>query len=61
MSRDYWTKVLREAEQELQAATKLSEVNAAARKLQRAKAELKQLDQEPVGRTNRTTRAAPSS
>ena len=40
---DYWTK-LREAERELEAATPArSDVNAAARKLQRAKAELKRL------------------
>jgi hypothetical protein len=46
MSRTYWTKVLQEAERELQAATRLSEINAAARKLQRANAELRELDAE---------------
>jgi hypothetical protein len=35
--REYWTKQLREAERELEAATERSEVNAAAKKLQRAK------------------------
>jgi succinate dehydrogenase/fumarate reductase flavoprotein subunit len=43
MDRDYWTEKLREAEQELDAATTLTAVKAAAKKLQRAKAELKEL------------------
>ena len=43
MDRDYWTKVLRAAERELEAATRRSDVDAAARKLQRAKAQLKRL------------------
>ena len=37
MDREYWTKQLREAEAELEAATKRTEVDAAAKKLQRAK------------------------
>jgi polyhydroxyalkanoate synthesis regulator phasin len=42
--REYWQKKLREAEQELEAATRRSDVDAAAKKLQRAKAELKRLE-----------------
>src|ERR687891_960657 len=42
--RDYWTKALREAERELEAATTRSAVNTAAKKLPRAKAELKALE-----------------
>jgi hypothetical protein len=41
VDRAYWTKKLREAE--LEAARTRTEVNAAAKKLQRAKAELKAL------------------
>jgi hypothetical protein len=37
MDRDYWTKELREAERELEAATRRSDINAAAKRLQRAK------------------------
>ena len=37
----YWTEKLRQAEQELEAAKKRSDVDAAARKLQYAKARLK--------------------
>jgi hypothetical protein len=36
MDREYWTKALREAERELEAATTRTAVNAAAKKLQRA-------------------------
>jgi hypothetical protein len=39
-----WRAKLREAEAELEAATTRTEVNAAAAKLQRAKAELKALE-----------------
>jgi hypothetical protein len=39
----YWTKRLREAEQELDAATTRTAVNAAASRLMRVKAELKRL------------------
>jgi Skp family chaperone for outer membrane proteins len=45
MDRDYWTKELREAEAELVAAKRRTELNAAAKRLQRAKAELKALEQ----------------
>jgi hypothetical protein len=37
MNRDYWTKELREAEAELAAAKKRTELNTAAKKLQRAR------------------------
>jgi len=42
----YWQKELREAEAELDAATTLTAVRAAAKRLQRAKAELKALEAE---------------
>jgi hypothetical protein len=48
MDCDYWTKALREAERELETATTRTSVNAAAKKLQRAKAELKQLEDVPA-------------
>jgi hypothetical protein len=41
MDREYWTKALSEAERELEAATGRSGLNAAAKKLMRAKQELK--------------------
>ena len=44
MDRDYWTKALREAERELAASTRRSDVDAAARRVQRAKAALKALE-----------------
>jgi hypothetical protein len=44
VDRAYWTKTLREAERELEAATTRTAVNAAAKELQRARAELKALD-----------------
>jgi hypothetical protein len=52
--RDYWTKQLREAEAELEAATRRSDVNAAAKKLQRAKGELKA--HEPQTKPQRSAR-----
>jgi hypothetical protein len=58
MDREYWTKALREAEQELEAATTRTAVNAAAKKLQRTKAELKQLEAEPAGETKRAVALA---
>jgi hypothetical protein len=48
MDRAYWQKELREAEAELDAAKSLTAVKAAAKKLQRAKAELKALEDEPA-------------
>jgi hypothetical protein len=53
MGRDYWTKALREAERELEAATTRTAVNTAAKKLQRAKAELKALEAEKADRPKR--------
>lgn len=58
--RAYWTRALREAERELDAAKGRTAVSAAARKLQRARAELKRLEElepskEPKPRV--TTRA----
>jgi hypothetical protein len=44
MNHDYWTKKLRDAQAELDTARTRTEVNAAAKKLQRAKAELKALE-----------------
>jgi hypothetical protein len=46
----YWTAKLKEAERELEAAARRSEVNAAAKKLQLAKAELKRLEQKALAR-----------
>jgi hypothetical protein len=48
MDRAYWTKALQEAEAELEAAKTLTAVKAAAKKLQRAKAERKALEDEPA-------------
>jgi hypothetical protein len=43
----YWTRRLQEAERELDAATRRSDVNEAARRLMRVKAELRALDKQP--------------
>jgi hypothetical protein len=63
--REYWTKQLREAERELDAATRRSDVNAAAKRLQRAKAQLKRLEAEaaerPKRRPSRGSRSAGAS
>ncbi len=58
MDRDYWTKALNVAERELEAATTRSGLNAAARKVMRAKQQLKWLG-EPTGTSKgrRATRA----
>jgi hypothetical protein len=65
MDRDYWTKELREAEAELAAAKGRTELNAAAKRLQRAKTELKRLEAEaaerPKRRPNRGWRSAGAS
>jgi hypothetical protein len=42
---DYWTAALRNAEQELEAATTRTALNAAAKRVMRVKAELKLLRQ----------------
>jgi hypothetical protein len=52
-AKEYWTRQLREGEAELAAATRRSDVNAAASKLQRAKAELKRLEAEATERPKR--------
>jgi multidrug resistance efflux pump len=59
--REYWTKQLREAERELEA--RRSDVDAAAKKLQRAKSELKALEVEPKRpkQSNRGSRSAGAS
>jgi hypothetical protein len=45
MDRTYWQKRLEQAEQELSAARGRTALNAAAKKLQQARAELKRLDE----------------
>jgi hypothetical protein len=52
MDREYWTKALNEAERELEAATTRTALNAAAKKVMRAKQELKWLG-EAAGSSNR--------
>jgi hypothetical protein len=49
----YWQTALREAEGQLDAARTRSELNAAAKKLQRAKAALKELEAETAGKPKR--------
>ena len=53
MDRSYWQRKLQEAEAELDAARTRTEVNAAAKKLQRAKAELRALEDVPADRPKR--------
>jgi hypothetical protein len=49
--RDYWTAVLKGAEQQLDAATRRSDVNAAAARLMLAKTELKRIElSQPIRR-----------
>jgi hypothetical protein len=57
----YWTKKLQEAERELDAARTRTAVNAAAKKLHLAKAELKRLEQKPTRRGSGVAAAALSS
>jgi hypothetical protein len=52
-AREFWTRQLREAEAELAAAKRRTELNAAAKKLQLAKAELKRLEEETADRPKR--------
>ena len=54
----YWTKKLREAQAELDAARKRTEVNEAASKVMRAKEALKRLDAERAEPKRRTSRAS---
>jgi hypothetical protein len=56
MTRAYWERELAEAERELDAASRLSDVRAAAGRLQRAKAALKELDEEPAERMKASPR-----
>jgi hypothetical protein len=51
--RPYWTKELRETEAELEAASRRSDVNAAAKRLQLVKAELRRLDAQAAERPKR--------
>jgi hypothetical protein len=56
MDRDYWTKELRESEAELAAAKRRTELNAEAKRLQRAKTELSGSRlQRPCGRSGALT------
>jgi hypothetical protein len=61
--RERLSKQLEEAEQELDAAKALPALNAAAKKLQRARAELKALDEaeKPMGRPVRPLRTQTAS
>jgi hypothetical protein len=65
MDRDFWTKELRETEAELAAAKRRTELNAAAKKLMLAKAQLKRLEAEtadrPKRRPSRGSRSAGAS
>ena len=55
--REYWARELEDAQRELEAATKRNEVDAAAKRLQRAKSELKALEARP----NRSIRGSRSA
>jgi hypothetical protein len=59
--REYWTRQLEDAQRELEAATKRSEVDAAAKRLQRAKSELKALEADRPKRSIRGSRSAGAS
>jgi hypothetical protein len=59
--RDYWTNKLREAERELDAANRRSDVNAAAKRLMRVKAELKALERTPTRQASGVAVPAASS
>jgi hypothetical protein len=64
VDRAFWSKELRDAEAELAAARSRSEVNAAAKRLQQAKAELKALEDvrsEPKRQPNRGRASGASS
>jgi hypothetical protein len=56
----YWTEQLRQAEAELEAARRRTEVDEAARKFQRAKAELKALKELAKAPKRRTDRGSKS-
>jgi len=57
--RERLTKAVEQAERELDAATTRTTINAAAAKLQRARAELKRLDAAPSERPKRRSRQSP--
>jgi hypothetical protein len=57
--RAYWTEQLREIEAELDTAKTRTALNAAARKLQRTRAELKRLEAEQAERPKRPSRGGP--
>ena len=65
MDRSYWQRKLQEAEAELDAARMRTQVNEAAKKLQRAKAELNRLEigqaEKPQRRPSRGSRSAGAS
>jgi hypothetical protein len=61
MDLEYWTMELKAAELELDAATRLSDVNLAAQRLQRAKAALRRLESETAKPPNRSSRASRSA
>ena len=57
-NREYWTRKLREAERELEAATTSTAINGAMKRLMLAKAELKRLEQKPAQASGAATQAA---
>jgi hypothetical protein len=63
MDREYWQKALSEAERELETATTRSGLNAAAKKLMRARQQLKLLEQtgSSRGRFSRASESGVSS
>jgi hypothetical protein len=57
----FWKKALRDAECELEAATRCSNVNDAAKRLQRAETELKRPEAEAAKRPKRASRGSRSA
>jgi hypothetical protein len=57
----YWTRQPEAAKRELDAATKRTEVNLAASRLMRIKAELERLEQTPIRRASGAAAPAASS
>ena len=58
MDRAYWQRKLEEAEHELEEARTRTTINAAAKKLQQAKAELRRLEAELADRPKRSLAVA---
>jgi hypothetical protein len=56
--REYWTRELREAEAALDAATRRSDINVAAKRLQLVKAELRRLEAKANRRPKRRSSRA---